>query len=290
MRWSQRRLQPLIHVALERVARSTAIVMEYPAYPRARWGWGAPPHPELEALLAEHADGYRSLLASFEAHLPALRRIPSVLEDPSGGFWDNGFFGNLDGVGLYGFIGERRPARYMEIGSGFSTRMAHRAITDAGLETKLVSIDPSPRVEVDLMCDEVHRVRLEDAPLDLFDELQRGDVLLVDGTHMAHMNSDVTVLFMEVFPRLAAGVLVGIDDIFLPWDYPPEWAHRWFSEQYLLGVLLLSDDPRWRPVLPAWWVSQTPAFAAARAPFAAGLDTTAGMLGNAWWMERIVQE
>jgi hypothetical protein len=93
-----------------------------------------------------------------------------------------------------------------------------------------------------------------------------------------------------VFPRLAPGVLVGIDDIFLPWDYPPEWARRWFSEQYLLGVLLLSEDPRWRPVLAAWWVSQATAFAAARASFAEKLATTGGMLGMTWWMERTAHE
>jgi hypothetical protein len=47
---------------------------------------------------------------------------------------------------------------------------------------------------------------------------------VVDATHMAHMNSDVVVLFTEVSPRLAPGVLIAMDDVFLPWDYPAEWT------------------------------------------------------------------
>jgi hypothetical protein len=43
---------------------------------------------------------------------------------------------------------------------------------------------------------------------------------------------------------LKPGVLIFIHDIFLPYDYRPEWVERWYSEQYLLGVLLLNDAGR----------------------------------------------
>jgi hypothetical protein len=287
-RWPKE-LQPYIQSTLERVSGSTAIVTEYPARPRARWGWGFPPHPELALLLAESAGSYRQLVGRFEALLPTLRRIPSAHEDSGCGFWDNPYFENLDGVALYVLVAERRPATFVEIGSGFSTRMARRAITDAGLKTRLVSIDPHPRVDVEGLCDEVHRVPMQDAPLGLFDALQGNDIVLVDGTHVVHMSSDATIVFTEVLPRLTDGVLVGMDDIFLPWDYPPEWIDRWYSEQYLLAVSLLSGDPTWRAVFASWWASHEASFAPALATLEKGLRLTKPIVGKSWWMERTVK-
>jgi hypothetical protein len=100
------------------------------------------------------------------------------------------------------------------------------------------------------------------------------------------MSSDVTVLFTEVLPRLAPGVLVGIDDVFLPWDYPATWAGRWYAEQYLLAVLLLSGDPTWQVALPGWWVSNDAALGAAVERFADPALTPAGTVGVTFWMER----
>ena len=41
-------------------------------------------------------------------------------------------------------------------------------------------------------------------------------------------------------------MLVGIHDIFLPEDYPPQWADRYYSEQYLLAAWLLGGGGRLR--------------------------------------------
>src|SRR5262249_53311437 len=81
------------------------------------------------------------------------------------------------------------------------------------------------------------------------------DILMVDNSHRCFQNSDVTVLFLEVLPRLRPGVLVYLDDIYLPHDYPPEWVSRYYSEQYLLAVLLLADaQHRYDILFPAWFV------------------------------------
>lgn len=42
--------------------------------------------------------------------------------------------------------------------------------------------------------------------------------------------------------QLPLGVLVGIHDIDLPWDYRPGWAIRYYNEQYLLAVHLLARN------------------------------------------------
>ncbi len=134
---------------------------------------------------------------------------------------------------------EFRPKRFVEVGSGDSTRSAsrRRSIRDHSLPTLITSIDPTPRAEIDKLCDFVIRKPLEEVELDVFDELGPGDFLFIDGSHRSFSNSDVTVAFLDVLPRLRAGVVVHFHDIFWPYDYPPEWADRYYSEQYLLRLL-----------------------------------------------------
>jgi hypothetical protein len=110
--------------------------------------------------------------------------------------------------------------------------------------------------EIDALCDEVVREGLERAPLEMFDALDANDILMCDGSHRCLQNSDVTVLFLEVLPRLKPGVLVYIDDIYLPYDYPPDWQERYYSEQYLLATLLLGDrGRRWEVNFPGYFTT-----------------------------------
>jgi hypothetical protein len=151
-------------------------------------------------------------------------------------------------------LATERPRRYLEIGSGYSTKLARRAIRDQGLATKMTSIDPFPRAQIDALCDTVVRRALEDADLALFDELEAGDVLFFDGSHHSFMSSDGVVLFLDVLPRLRPGVIVHIHDIFLPYDYPASWSDRYYTEQYLLAVALLAPGCRWETLFPSQFV------------------------------------
>ena len=63
----------------------------------------------------------------------------------------NGWLPGLDSAALYAFLARTDPALYLEVGSGNSTKFARRAITDHGLRTRLVSIDPQPRAEIDAL-------------------------------------------------------------------------------------------------------------------------------------------
>ena len=54
------------------------------------------------------------------------------------------------------------------------------------------------------------------------------------------MNSDVTIVWLDILPRLRRGVTIHIHDIFLPDDYPLDWSARFYSEQYLLAASLLA--------------------------------------------------
>ena len=170
-------------------------------------------------------------------------------QDPHEPSWANDWLPALDGAAIYAFIRSRAPALYVEIGSGISTKFAARARRDGQLETRIVSIDPQPRADVEALCDRALRMPLEAADLSVFDELSDGDVLFLDGSHRTFMNSDATVFFLEVLPQLAGGVLVGVHDVFLPYDYPAEFADRYYSEQYLLAAHLLAGNQALEPVL-----------------------------------------
>lgn len=245
--------------ALGRAQGGHYVNLDYPPTvdDRPRYGHGRPPHPGLEELIHAHEPSYAPTLAAIGRYADELAAIEVSAADPRQPSWVNGMISGLDGASFYAFMRERKPARYLEIGSGNSTKFVARAKRDGDLETKIVSIDPHPRAEVDELCDEVIRKPLEAADLGVFGTLRAGDMLFFDGSHRVFMNSDVAVFFLEVLPSLPAGVLVGIHDIYLPDDYPAEIADRYWSEQYPLASWLLGGAEA-EIVLPAWRVSTDP--------------------------------
>lgn len=250
---------------LRRVANGyQPIFLDYKVEALPRYGYGRPPHPEIARILAAREEDYRSLLAQFLDFSHDMLRLP--LRQPSSSpepGWINEWLDGLDTFALYGFLATRNPALLLEIGSGNSTKLARRAIRDHQLQTKIISIDPHPRAEVDPLCDEIVRQPLEECDLNVINRLGARDVLFMDGSHRSFMNSDVTVFFLEILPRLRPGVLVHIHDIFLPIDYKPWWLqrfypHRYWSEQYLLAASLLAGHSSYDIILPNHYVSMTP--------------------------------
>jgi methyltransferase family protein len=245
------------HIALD-PPWDHVVRLDYPpsADDGPRWN----PHPGLMEIMSRGNDDYRAALDVIRRsrdEFPAIDVHPTSDSEPS---WVNGWQPGLDGGAIYGFLRDRSPVRYVEIGSGTSTKFARRAVRDGSLPTEIVSIDPVPRTEVNDLCDRMIRQSLETADLSIFGELTAGDIVFFDGSHRIYTNSDATVFFLEILPKLPAGVLVGIHDIYLPYDYPHWISYRYYSEQYLLAAYLLAGQPFFRTVLPAWYVWQQPAF------------------------------
>jgi len=232
----------------------------YPVFPKPRWGHGRPVHPLISATLERGRPLYRATLEDFGRHRAVLHSIPfdRDTENPETPFWNNIWFTALDAVALIGFLMSGSPRRYVEIGSGHSTTFTRYAIRSSKISTTITSIDPRPRVSIDAICDRFVPKRLEDCDLDIFTSLESGDILFFDGSHRVFTNSDVTVFFLEVLPRLAPGVLVHIHDVFLPADYTPNWNERLYSEQYLLASMLVCDRRPFRVLLPNYFVCTDP--------------------------------
>ncbi|MEN6627517.1 MAG: class I SAM-dependent methyltransferase [Candidatus Sumerlaeia bacterium] len=252
----------------EQATPGGTIKLLYPFTPKIRWGYGKPAHAGIEKILAEGRAEYARVLKQFAESAAELVKIP--LEPASDAsaepYWDNQFISGLDGIAIYCFLKELNPRRYFEIGSGHSTRFARRAIGNCKLQTKITSVDPHPRVEIDAICDRVIRQNAEDLDPAFLDELEPGDVLFIDGSHYVLMNSDVVAVFLDWLPRLKPGVLYGFHDIFLPNDYPETLMGLNFSEQYMLATALLEGHPSFSIKLPAIYASFDPELAKCLAP------------------------
>ncbi len=237
----------------------------------ARWGHGRPPHPGLDAIVASGAPAYEravQAIASRRVELARIARDGAGAGEPQ---WANAWIPALDGACLYTFVRDLEPRRYVEVGSGISTLFVDRARRDGHLGTAVTSIDPEPRADVDACCDRVVRAPLESVDPGIFGELERGDVVFVDNSHLVLMGSDVVVFLLEVLPSLVPGVLVGVHDVFLPSDYFPFWGTYYFGEQYMLAALLLGEAAstprpgggRWiEPFMASYYVSSHPELSA----------------------------
>ena len=234
----------------------------YPVDPRPRHGYGLPSHPAIAAILDANRPSYEEALGMLAECRDVLHSIGHEPQRPNAPTnlptWNNVWFTALDAASLVAFLLARRPKRYLEIGSGNSTRFARFAIDSGKLPTELVSIDPQPRAEIDALCTRMVRSPLETCDIEMFADLEAGDILFFDGSHRVFTNSDVTVFFLEILPVLKPGVLVHIHDIFLPDDYPPQWSGRLYSEQYLLAAQLLAGHATFRIVLPNYYVTCDP--------------------------------
>lgn len=234
------------------------ILADYHFNSTPRYGHGKPPHPLLYEIVNKNRGLYEETLNSFldfESNLLEIQVRPSNDKEP---FWLNNYIHPLDAVALYCFVCQYKPKNYFEIGSGNSTKFARAAITDHGLPTIITSIDPEPRAQIETICDNIIRDPIEDIDIEMFNQLGPDDILFIDSSHRSFMNSDVTAIFLDVLPRLKAGVLVQFHDILLPYDYYPTWKVNYYNEQYLLAVSMLSNENRFAMVLPNYYISQDP--------------------------------
>ena len=177
----------------------------------------------------------------FRPEYDTFRRVAG--DEPAGFYFDNPFFSGTDALVLYCMVRHFKPARIMEIGSGFSTRVSARAVLENGDGTlRCVEPFPSPELLAGFKgLDRLFRCRVQDMGLEPFLALGPGDILFIDSTHICAIGSDVNFLFLEVLPRLQPGVVVHVHDIFLPFEYKREWLRRYhlfWNEQYLLQAFL----------------------------------------------------
>lgn len=168
-------------------------------------------------------------------------------DSPEGFFWENGQFGYSDALSYYAFIRSRKPKRIVEIGAGYSTLVASKAIEANGFGS-ITCIEPFPRpfLESTPHVEEVVKVPVQDIDAGWINaKVADDDILFIDSTHTVKIGSDCLHIYLRLLPNLQHRLLVHVHDVFLPDGMPAEWArnnHIYWTEQYLLLAYLL-DNP-----------------------------------------------
>jgi len=161
----------------------------------------------------------------------------------------NGTYMAVDAHMYYALIRHLRPKRIIEVGAGFSTLFAYEALKRGNLfdHTQLHVVEPYPEAIIKEGLESIAKVRREfvqNVELAFFDQLESGDILFIDSTHVVKEGNDVLYLYLEVLPRLKPGVFVHVHDISLPEPYPSCYLdYGWFwNEQYLLQAYLINNS------------------------------------------------
>lgn len=191
-------------------------------------------------LLQAAEPACRAVISQIHDYIDDLAQIAPDAPAPAPR-WGQDWFTGLDAASYYTMIRVQQPDRIVEIGSGHSTRFAAQAIRDGGLATQITAIDPAPRATItDALSGIVtwYRTTVEQLPAEQRPQLNPGDILFIDSSHILMPGSDVDHLFNDWLPTLPAGVLIHIHDIFLPQPYPDAWRWRGYNEQPLVSTLM----------------------------------------------------
>lgn len=161
----------------------------------------------------------------------------------------NSQFSFSDAFAYYAMIRSRKPKTIVEIGSGFSSLCALKALEE-NRTGQLICVEPHPRRflvslaeagKLTLVAKEAHEI----VPDWLNETLGEGDFLFVDSTHTVKLGSDCLHIYLRLLPRVKSNIVTHVHDVFLPNPLPKHWAldHQiYWTEQYLLLAFLI-DNP-----------------------------------------------
>ncbi|WP_170791073.1 class I SAM-dependent methyltransferase [Ruegeria lacuscaerulensis] len=207
------------------------------------------------------------LAAEYGEHADALAAMKDPARCQTGYRIGNGYYDSPDADALYLMIRRFKPRRVIEVGCGNSTRVTRQAIIDGGLKTQITAIDPYPRADIAHVVDHFEQKRLEEVDPALFDQLEAGDILFIDSSHVVRISNDVAHLFCRIIPALKPGVVIHVHDVFLPYEYPKRFFYDCpgWGEQYMLHALLQSGA--YSMLWPGYYLQQDRPDAVETLPF-----------------------
>lgn len=199
-----------------------------------------------------NVEGQLDLLATFDYAAEIEREFRNWQGTPVFHF-DNDAFEGGDADFWYSLIRDRKPANIVEIGSGFSTLVAAKAIEanrrlDPEYRCRHVCIEPYEMPWLEKVGVTVLRKRAEEVAVDFFSLLGPNDILFIDSSHIIRPQGDVLFEFLQILPTLRSGVIVHVHDIFSPRDYLEQWVKEkviLWNEQYLVEAFLTHND-QWK--------------------------------------------
>lgn len=162
-------------------------------------------------------------------------------------YFENEMYSYGDGIILYSMLRKLKPKRIIEIGSGYtSALMLDVNEMFFGNSIKFTFIDPyCERLKSLIRKNDSSNIELiekevQEVIIDKFKDLESGDILFIDSSHVSKINSDVNYEIFKILPNLKKGVYIHFHDIFYPFEYPKEWIYegRAWNESYFIRCFL----------------------------------------------------
>jgi hypothetical protein len=184
-----------------------------------------------------------------------LRDLPGDPPEPLDYYLNNDSYKSGDAEYWYQLLRLKKPGKIIEIGSGFSTLMARKALRKNQEENPAyacqhICIEPFEMPWLEQTGVTVRRQRVEEIEASFFGQLNAGDILFIDSSHMIRPEGDVLFEYLEVLPSLQPGVIVHIHDILSPRNYLDSWLLEYvffWNEQYLLEAFL-THNGAWKVI------------------------------------------
>jgi hypothetical protein len=185
------------------------------------------------------------LIAELEKLIPAAETFapPMTTTSPHEFAWKGGPFSYSDAPAYYAMIRTRKPKNIIEIGSGWSTRIARAACKENGFG-RVVCVEPFPSEPLRTLPDvELVEKRAQDLDVSFFENiLEDGDFLFIDSTHTIKHDSDCLHIYLRILPNLTKHNFIHVHDVFLP-NTPNLNVMRdsqiYWNEQYMVYLYLL---------------------------------------------------
>jgi len=198
-------------------------------------------------------------------------------------YYENPAFHGMDAIIYYYMIRYFKPKRLVEIGCGYSTLIAAKAVL-LNKVTEFVCIEPYPPAFINEQVPGINKLItkfIQDIPIAFFEALESGDILFIDSSHVSKTGSDVNYIFLRVLPKLKQGVIIHFHDILIPYEVQADWVkdlRLFWNEQYLLHTLLSASE-QYRTVMPNHYMGK-------RFPFnvASCLPNQPDNVGRSYWI------
>jgi len=164
-------------------------------------------------------------------------------------YFNGEMYGYTDAIILYSMIRHFKPQKIIEVGSGFSSAvMLDTNDMFFNKKINLTFIEPYSERLYSLISEKdkekytIFESNLQSVSLDKFKELEPGDFLFIDSSHIMKTGSDVHYIIFKIIPVLKSGVFIHFHDIFHPFEYPKKWileTNKNWNEIYCLHAFLM---------------------------------------------------
>jgi len=209
-----------------------------------------------------HLDAQIDLIKELSVYSTEIQEVANEQASVSRFDFFNDFYFELDAAIYYALLRKVKPSNVIEIGCGYSTQIAAKAIAknqQEGKRGKIICIEPYPEPQLTEANLEIQLIseRVETIDLKVFEQLGVDDILFIDSTHTVKFGSDVCREILDILPIISSGVWIHFHDIFFPYDYPPKWLieqRRAWNEQYMLEAFLAYNH-KFEVVLANHWLS-----------------------------------